>query len=450
MPRSSTFLLLAGLAGCAAGDDDPTVPLVFHDGYAHRLVIKLEGEAPAMRGGKLDLAATDAALDRLVQQHRLSVAPLVPSSGKRDAIDSATGGFLAVELGDPRDRAALDLARSFGDLASVEYVYLEPLAVPPPTDLAPPTDDLSAEQGYRAAIDIDFAVATGATGAGVRLSDCEYGWNLAHEDLMETGGEIEPGQTVAPDVAAFGWDDHGTAVIGITSAPSNGYGVSGMVPDASLAVFPEWTVEGSFRRAAAISAAVAASQPGDVVLLEMQTSGPGGGYGPAELDPAVWAVVKQATDAGIIVVAAAGNGSQDLDSADYAEYRSRGDSGAILVGAGSAARSPLFFTTYGSAVHVQGWGEQVVTAGYGDVVFGDGVNQDYTRSFGGTSSASPIVTSAVVAVQSYAKAVLGRPLTPLEMRQLLIDTGTPQDATTVAQHIGPLPNVRRAIEALQP
>ena len=97
-------------------------------------------------------------------------------------------------------------------------------------------------------------------------------------------------------------------------------------------------------------------------------------------------------------------------------------------------------------MNVQGWGESVVTTGGGDLAQpGGDVNQSYTSFFNGTSSASPIVAASVAAVQSYAVSSLGRRLTPLEMRNLLIQTGTPQGAGV---HIGPLPNVAAAIQQL--
>ena len=133
------------------------------------------------------------------------------------------------------------------------------------------------------------------------------------------------------------------------------------------------------------------------MLLEMQTVGAGGGYGPAELDLAVWTVVKAGTDAGVVVVGAAGNGNQNLDSLSYVPYMNRGDSGAILVGAGSsdADHDKLWFSSYGSRVDVQGWGENVFTLGYGLFTsYGGDDRQSYTNDFGGTSSASPFIASA--------------------------------------------------------
>ena len=182
--------------------------------------------------------------------------------------------------------------------------------------------------------------------------------------------------------------------VGISAAPGNGYGIDGTVEDAVIYTYPEWTVEAGYRRVTAITNAIAASEVGDVVLLEMQTTGDGGDYGPAELDPAVWTVVKAGSDAGVVIVAAAGNGSQDLDSPAYAPYMARGDSGAIIVGAGSpdAAHNRLGFSTYGSRVNVQGWGGAVFTLGYGHfATYGGDPNQRYTDYFSGTSSASAMV-----------------------------------------------------------
>ncbi|MCI0680547.1 MAG: hypothetical protein L0Y71_00465, partial [Gemmataceae bacterium] len=57
----------------------------------------------------------------------------------------------------------------------------------------------------------------------------------------------------------------------------------------------------------------------------------------------------------------------------------------------------------------------------------------------------------VACLQSYAKAKLGTVLTPARVRDILINTGTPQadDAprAPVGQKIGPQPNLVRALAA---
>ena len=360
-------------------------------------------------------------------------------------------GLLLVEWPDATAEQLEQLGARLVDLDAVEFTEIETLRVAPPDDIPPTTPDLVPMQSYRGpnpGIDADYALAQGWTGSGIRLSDCEYGWDPEHEDLVDRPLNLEPGQTIVADVFSFGWDDHGTAVLGETSGVPNAYGVSGMAAGAEVYTFPEWTDEEGFRRVTCITNAIAGSSAGDVVMLEMQTLGSFSGYGPAELDLAVWMVVKAGTDAGVIVVAAAGNGSQDLDSAPYAEYQSRGDSGAIIVGAGSAdtAHDTLWFSTYGSRVNVQGWGTAVFTLGYGDfATYGGDPQQVYTDTFSGTSSATPFVASACCLLQEAAIQMSGAPLSPTDLRSLLIDTGIPQGA---GGHIGPLVNLRDALDSL--
>lgn len=437
----------------------------------HRLVVKFKDDLrvrATTSGGLLSDVKSPAALSnasavtQIAQRFGMRFSPLIQlpeqrleTMKTRAALGSKhqqpdLAGILVVDVAEARLQAAADELYAS---PLTELVYFQELTPPPPqtcVDIAPPTPSYTTLQGYRDAnpgVNMTATWALGnARGSGIKIADCEYGFRTAHEDLC--GVTTEPGQTPHPDVTTNGWDQHGTAVLGELIGRDNGYGCTGLAPDAAPSFFSEWTVEGGSRRVTAIANAIASVGAGDVVLLEMQAGLPGGGYGPAELDPAVWLVVKSGTDAGVIVVGAAGNGAQDLDSSFYDEYRSRGDSGAIIVGAGSAdtAHQPLGFSTYGARVNVQGWGESVVSTGYGDLAqLGGDVNQSYTSFFNGTSSASPIVAASVASLQSYAVSSLGRRLTPLEMRSLLIETGTPQGAGV---HIGPLPNVLAAIQQL--
>ena len=71
----------------------------------------------------------------------------------------------------------------------------------------------------------------------------------------------------------------------------------------------------------------------------------------------------------------------------------------------------------------------------------------YTDRFNGTSSAAAIVAGAVANLQGVAFAQSGIPLTPLQIRTLLVQTGSPQLGNT-AEHIGPRPDLRQAIAQL--
>jgi hypothetical protein len=230
------------------------------------------------------------------------------------------------------------------------------------------------------------------------------------------------------------------------------------VPDAIAQYTNAYNVERGYDLANAVFTAAYALLPGDVMVLEQQAFGPPGcsGYVPVEWIPSVYDAIALATSRGIHVIQAAGNGNMNLDNAACFGSpfpNGRPDSGAIIVGAGgpSAAacnsgapeRAKLSFSTYGARVNLQGWGACVTTTGYGDL-YNAGVNSYYTASFDGTSSATPIVASTVVALSGILK-IRGFTATPQQMRDALIATGTGQ---TGGAHIGPLPNLRTALNSL--
>ncbi len=342
----------------------------------------------------------------------------------------------------------------------VEYTDLMPLKSPPdPTSTnngRSDTPDLTHHQDYRQyfvggdvfGINIDFAWAIGIYGQGIEIADIESGFDYEHEDL-----ERAKFTALVPH-----WDgvsfDHGTAVCGVMFAIENDYGMTGMVHEADkfygISRYPNSDAQ---ELVPGITTGIEELNEGDVFLFELQSFGPfppdEERYIPIDWDETVWDLTQQATDAGIIVVAAGGNGSVNLDDEPLLdEYLARGDNGAIIVGAGTRnGRNRADFSTYGSRIILQGWGDwTVATTGYGALYHG-GEHATYTGSFAGTSSATPIVASAAVAVQSYAKNYLGTILTPLQMRALLFETGTPQ-GTGWGDNTVRLPNVAAAIQQL--
>jgi hypothetical protein len=128
----------------------------------------------------------------------------------------------------------------------------------------------------------------------------------------------------------------------------------------------------------------------------------------------------------------------------------RGNSGAILVGAGTSDlnHERINYSNFGSRVDLQGWGQNVFTSGFTGsyITIGGDLNQAYTN-FAGTSSATPMVAGCVVVLQSYYHNLTGSFLSPLEMRNLLINTGIPQ-GNPATGHIGPLPNMQAALHAI--
>lgn len=343
------------------------------------------------------------------------------------------------------------LVESIARSPFVEVAYAEPVPrnaqiatpnfEPSQTYLEPGPNGIDARYGWRLA---------GGLGDSVSIIDVEYMWNLQHEDVPAIWRSSGNGWN-------FYGPDHGTAVLGELAAPHNGFGVSGLSPNARIgisAVNPDQGIS----VAEAIQWAATLLQPGDIILIEQQRAGPEivfdcGCAGdqcnfiPVEYGSAAYSAIRAATANGIIVVEAGGNGSSNLDSPFYfdAFNRAQRDSGAIIVGASSnQAREPLCFSNYGSRIDMHGWGTAVFTTGYGGL-FNQGPNRTY-GFFGGTSSASPIVTGAAAIIQGV-RAAAGQPkFSPSQMRTVLSQTGTAQTGQ-LGRPIGPLPNVRAAIVA---
>jgi subtilisin family serine protease len=316
------------------------------------------------------------------------------------------------------------------------------------------TPSFETHQGYLspapAGIDVVAAWEKQTLGAGVWFADIEGGWNAAHEDLP--GDRISHvAGTPIPDPS---WRAHGTAVLGEVVGRANQIGVVGIAPDVEQ-VFTASI--GGIAVADAIDTAANKLREGDVLLIELQMSGPRRTYIPVEYYDDIFDAIAAATKRGVIVIEAAGNGYENLDHRSYGKKFDRAyrDSGAIMVGAGGPPREGfrdrerLDFSNYGGRVDVQGWGRKVATLDYGDLQSCDvdHRDRDYTNEFSGTSSASPIVAGAAILLQSHAKRE-GRTLTPAEVRDLLRRTGTPQAGNTREQ-IGPRPDLRRALEALR-
>ncbi|KAL3816679.1 hypothetical protein ACHAXA_003869 [Cyclostephanos tholiformis] len=112
----------------------------------------------------------------------------------------------------------------------------------------------------------------------------------------------------------------------------------------------------------------------------------------------------------------------------------------------------LEFSTYGSRVDVHGWGECVVTTGYGGEYSNPtnpyDQNKWYTYGVSGTSSASPIVAATVAYIQGIAMKNFGFPIEPKEVRKLLTISGVPQEDLDTDKNIGPLVNFRNAIDKM--
>ncbi|HVF91152.1 MAG TPA: S8 family serine peptidase [Blastocatellia bacterium] len=329
--------------------------------------------------------------------------------------------------------------------------------------------ELEAFQGYLdpapRGMDVRYAwTLPGGKGENIKLIDIEVNWNLNHQDLVEAASNsflVVRGVDPQPQFNV----DHGTAVLGELVAAPDGVGVTGIAHRAQLGLINPVSQGTAPKVADAIKMATRRLDPGDILLIEQQSlAGPrfdgltGRGLLPIEFEKPVFDAIKAATSKGIIVIEPAGNGFENLDDPAYKGVFDRKvqDSGAIFVGAGlpepgiygaGPDRVKTEESNYGSRVDVQGWGRFVTTCGYGPLRREQGPNKIYTDIFGATSAAAAMVAGAAGVLQSIIKERGLDPLTPAQLRQLLISTGSPQKGN-LSQRIGPRPDLKAAIEAL--
>jgi hypothetical protein len=308
-------------------------------------------------------------------------------------------------------------------------------------------------------------------GHGVGFADVENGWEFTATNGELANTHLRPAGTTVPVFGAYlDGATHGTNVLGLVL----GEGTDdqpprrGVAPAATLAALsgnldstvPVGVAAGLHGRLKAVpvtadsdnlcdnaSAIVEAAlgtgkgpaplSAGDVLLIEAQLTMTELACLPVEALPMEAATIRALVDAGIVVVAAAGDGTQLLD--DRACFAPQGagafDTGAILVSAGARPngapgwmRSETFPTNFGARVDcfapvsVPAWAPLLPDA-----------------TFTSTSAAAAIVAGAALAVQAIAAARQEGPgrLSPRDLRRYLRTYGTPGQGK-----IGVMPDVR--------
>lgn len=400
---------------------------------------------------------------------RVTEAPA--SLRQKVSAEFAHSGFVEV-----RPRKAADAEKLAKQLDKLDSVW-KAVVAPQPVPAAAPTGDSTLSRNFEPCQGYLHSPPNGigamavwdtykAAGRGVTICDIEGNWNFDHEDLprfRQIGGDL------VPDI---GWKNHGTAVLGEMVSKRGRSGTVG-ISHRARAVVQSAVIDGVWNTAGAIANATRRLRAGDVILIELQATGPNGKYVAMQYWDDIFSAIRAAVEKGICVVEAAGNGNENFDLPVFNGTGLQKDSGAIVVGAGipptnwfdyfgdewgfarygeiGVPRSRIWFSNYGKIVNVQGWGWHVTSTGYGDAQGGADENRWYTLRFSGTSSASPIVTGAVACIQGHAKSASGSPLTPQQVRALLMKTGTPQQngpGVPVSQRIGPLPNLVKALGSM--
>lgn len=426
---------------------------------------------------RFDIAAVRSQFGLKVSEvrERIDLAAVLPPEPSSRVL-SARGadaqfresGF--VQVVPKRSADARRLAAALNDEKAVWQAFVAPRPVPAGlAGTAAGTRLFEPAQGYLYSPPVGIGAAdvwhlAGAKGKGITICDIEGAWNTKHEDLP--AGISLIGGTMLNDL---GWRNHGTAVLGEMVSVPNSKGCVGISHQAK-AVVHSAVINGVFNLPQALTNATNQLAAGDVILIELQATGPNNKYVAMQYWDDTFTAIVAATAKGITVVEAAGNGDENFNLPVFNNTGLQKDSGAIVVGAGippsnffdfdggggfgtayqgiGVPRSRIWFSNHGKIVNVQGWGFHVTTLAYGDLHGDASENRWYTLRFSGTSSASPIVTGAVACIQGRAKAKNGSPLSPAKVRTILMNTGTPQAAGSgvpVSQRIGPLPNLVKAM-----
>lgn len=333
-------------------------------------------------------------------------------------------------------------------------------------DESQPTPDFDALQTYLDAptashkgMNIRSVWSKQVTGKGTRVHFSDGGLFARHEDLRGTDRlRVISDQPNAEPA-------HGTASVGLLFAQANSFGMNGICHDCELYLYDNRAIDHRKypRTPAALLRQVRA---GDIVAINRQSASIHvlSTFLPSLHERDWWDVCEALTARGAVVVNAAANGSNQsladkgtalghgVDLGQWPYFDDHGDASTILVGAcQSWDGKPHQYSNYGYRYRMlNAWGDSVATLGYGKLQDKKGDDRDYTNSYGGTSSATPLVTGALSLIQSYAMRQHHVYLNADQMHLLVMATGY-QDATLPLTDVLPMgrrPNVEAALALL--
>ncbi|MBI6941840.1 S8 family serine peptidase [Pseudomonas putida] len=331
---------------------------------------------------------------------------------------------------------------------------------------AQPTPDFEALQRYLDAPDARYrglnirkAWEAGVKGRGARVHFSDGGLYANHEDLR---GNPKL-KVIPPSINTNA--DHGTASVGVLSARDNGLGMTGICHAAELYLYDNQAIDAR-GYSQTLKKLLAYTRAGDIVAVNRQTANPNaiGTFLPSLHEKTWWDVTQALTERGAVVLNAACNGtykSDDnarttqgygVDLGQWSYFDDHGDADAILVGAchswdGKAHQYSNYNYRYSM---LNAWGDSVATLGYGALQDKNAHDRDYTDNYGGTSSATPLVTGALALIQSYAIEQHHLYLNARQMHLLVMQSGY-KDATsadTGRLPMGARPNVLGALMLL--
>jgi subtilisin family serine protease len=258
-------------------------------------------------------------------------------------------------------------------------------------------DPLNGLQWGMSMIEADAAHST-SEGQGATVAVIDTGADFSQPDLA---GRLTPGHDfVNNDDAPDDDENHGTHVTGIVAADANnGIGVEGVAPQTTVLVVKvlDDTGAGSIEQVAA-GIDYARTHGADVINLSLGPNAP-----VDDNDPTLDGAIQRAVDAGIVVVAAAGNGLAGMGAPlPFCEQPSA--SRILCVGAVDRNDNHAFYSNFGLGLGISAPGGAAVGPVEDDVLStvrrGHGsVSGDYEYE-AGTSQATPHVSGVAALLVS--------------------------------------------------
>ena len=217
------------------------------------------------------------------------------------------------------------------------------------------------------------------TGAGVKIAIIDTGIDYTHPDLAPVykGGYNFVKNTTDPK------DDngHGTHVAGIIAAAQNNYGIVGVAPGASIYSLKVLDASGSGSYSAIIAALQwCANKSNGIKVASMSLGGTSG-------STALQTACTNAYNAGVLLVAAAGNSGSTSTMRDSVEYPARYAS-VIAVGATDQSNVRPYWSSTGAEVNIAAPGVNINSTWLGGGY----------KTLSGTSMACPHVTGTAALV----------------------------------------------------
>lgn len=254
--------------------------------------------------------------------------------------------------------------------ADPEVEYIEPDRVATVSDMTNASGEVET-WGY-SALSGAALYKRGAAGSGIRIAIIDTGVAADHPDLLVSGHTT----VVENTYSIFDENGHGTRIAGVIGSQQNETGVKGMAPSAELYSVKAFNAQGQGNYSDIIVAIDWSIEQG-INIINLSFTG-------KAYSQAMQEAIDRAWDAGILIIAAAGNNG--VDETVYPAAYSK----VISVGAIDREGTRASFSNYGANLDLMAPGSLIYTTS---------LNASYATA-SGTSVAAAFVSGSAAAVWS--------------------------------------------------